>query len=651
MRRVLRTVCRFSLLLSTLGVRAACAQEVPLTPPGAVAPVHREASTSDGRDVRFGFFGGVFGGSPSLFQSYSLVDGSGSHFAGLDIGYDRHLRPQITVGATADLAFVAEPVVAATAFDETPTLFGSVRGRLGYRRQRWRASVTGGFAWTRDQVTVMNTAATAAFARRLGWTAGAGIDRALTSAWGFNAEYLYSRFGAADFGAFPEAHAAPTLSMQQLRIGVSYALTGSSGSDEAHPTIAPLDVSGWTMHGQMTYVSQYAAPFRAPYRGTNSLDPNAGRETGDVTVYLGRRLWEGAAVWINPEIDQGFGLSNTLGVAGFTSGEAYKLGYTYPYVRVPRAFLQQTINLGGAEETVDSSLNQFASTRTANRVVVTAGKFSVSDLFDTISYAHDPRNDFMNWALVDAGTFDYAADAWGFTYGAALEWYQSAWTARAGFFDLSNVPNSADLDSTFGQYQLVWELEHRHAIHARTGKLALVGFVTRGRMGNFDDAVALARSTGEPADMAAVRRYNTRTGVNLNGEQQLADDFGMFGRAGWADGSLEPYEFADIDRTVSAGVSLGGARWGRRADTLAVAAVINDISSSHRAYLNAGGLGILVGDGQLPHPGTERIIETFYRIPMGSWQITADYQFVVNPAYNRDRGPVSDLAIRLHTQF
>jgi high affinity Mn2+ porin len=232
-----------------------------------------------------------------------------------------------------------------------------------------------------------------------------------------------------------------------------------------------------------------------------------------------------------------------------------------------------------------------------------------------------------------------------------LEWYQSAWTARAGFFDLSQVPNSADLDSTFGQYQLVYELEHRHALNTRMGKVALVGFITRGRMGNFNDAVALAKSTGAPADIAAVRRYNTRPGVNMNVEQQLGDDFGVFGRIGWADGSLEPYEFADIDRTVSAGTSLGGARWGRHADTMAVAAVINDISGSHRAYLNAGGLGILVGDGQLTHPATERIIEAYYRIPMASWQITVDYQFIINPAYNRDRGAVSALAVRLHTQF
>src|SRR5262249_20185240 len=192
---------------------------------------------------------------------------------------------------------------------------------------------------------------------------------------------------------------------------------------------------------------------------------------------------------------------------------------------------------------------------------------------------------------------------------------------------------------------------HRHSIKTRTGKMALVGFITRGRMGSFDDAVALATGTGEPADIAAVRRYNTRPGVNLNVEQQLSSDVGMFGRAGWADGSREPSELTDVDRTASAGVSVTGSRWGRRADTLAVAAVINDITNSHRAYLNAGGLGILVGDGQLPHPGTERIVEALYRIPIGSWDLTADYQFIVNPAYNRDRGPVSAMAARLHTQF
>src|SRR5262249_4861127 len=358
--------------------------------------------------------------------------------------------------------------------------------------------------------------------QRIGWTFGAGLERAIRERWSANVEYLYTRFGRTDLASPAGTPIASGLSTNQLRLGLHYALGDDIGSRGEPLGIAPLDADQWSVHAQTTLVGQYAAPFNAPYHGTNSLDPDIGRETWDVTFYLGRRLWNGAALWINPEIDQGYGLSNTLGVAGFTSGEAYKVGYTHPYVRVPRAFVQQTIDLGGATETVDPGLNQFRTTRTANRVVATIGKFSVSDLFDTITYAHDPRNDFMNWSIVDAGTFDYAADAWGFTYGAALEWYQGRWAARFGLFDLSLVPNSADLDSNFQQYQVVYEVEHRHSIHTRTGKTALVGFVTRGRMGSFDDAVALAKITGEPADIAAVRRYNTRPGVSLNVEQQLA---------------------------------------------------------------------------------------------------------------------------------
>ena len=163
------------------------------------------------------------------------------------------------------------------------------------------------------------------------------------------------------------------------------------------------------------------------------------------------RLWRGAELWINPEIDQGFGLANTLGVAGFPSGEAYKVGQTYPYARLPRAFIRQTIDLGGETGKVEAGTSQFAGSQTANRLVLTVGKLSVVDIFDTNKYAHDPRNDFMNWALVDTATFDYAAESWGYTYGAAAEWYQGNWTVRGGLFDLSVVPNSPDLDPTFSQ--------------------------------------------------------------------------------------------------------------------------------------------------------------------------------------------------------
>jgi high affinity Mn2+ porin len=238
----------------------------------------------------------------------------------------------------------------------------------------------------------------------------------------------------------------------------------------------------WSVHGQTTYVSQYAPPFHAPYRGANSLDTNAGRETWDATLYAGLKLWQGAELWVNPEINQGFGLSNTLGIVGFPSGEAYKVGFDDPYMRVPRYFIRETIDLGGASEKVEGGINAFASAQSADRLVLTVGKFSVPDVFDTIKYAHDPRADFLNWTVVEAGTFDYAADPWGYTYGAAAEWYEGPWAVRGGLFDLSIMPNNIQLDR-FRQFQIVYELEHRHEIAGQPGKIALDGFITRGRMG------------------------------------------------------------------------------------------------------------------------------------------------------------------------
>jgi high affinity Mn2+ porin len=275
----------------------------------------------------------------------------------------------------------------------------------------------------------------------------------------------------------------------------------------------------------------------------------------------------------------------------------------------------------------------------------------VTDVFDNNKYAHDPRNDFMNWAIVDTGTFDYAADAWGFSYGAAAEWYQGDWTVRAGVFDLTIIPNSTDLDPTFEQFQWVGEIERRYDLWGQPGKLAVTGFLSRGRMGSFEDAIQLAALTGGPADIAAVRHYNGRSGLSLNLEQQITDDLGMFARAGFANGDVEPYNFSDIDRTIAAGLSLSGKRWGRPDDTAGLAGVVNGISKTHEAFLNDGGLGILIGDGMLPHPAPEQIVEAYYALPVSAVRLTLDYQFIVNPGYNSDRGPASVVSARLHAQF
>jgi high affinity Mn2+ porin len=612
-------------------------------------------------------------GSLDLFRAYDGFTGAGSHFGGLQAGYNYELRSHVVIGVEADVSFPStfsasqdftSPAIGAATYSDTVEMFGTVRGRVGYDVGHWLYYVTGGLAWTYDQFNRTEIIAGAAggpppgtveavFAGRVGWTVGGGVEAPVAPGWSVKAEYLYAQFGNTAV-AFPLGGQSFTsdLSMHEVRVGLNYKLgAGESKPEGGGWGPSPIETDNWSIHGQTTYVNQYAPPYHAPYNGANSLSSNAGRETWDATLYIGRRLWEGAELWIDPEIDQGYGLSNTLGIAGFTSGEAYKVGSTYPYLRVPRAFIRQTFDLGGASEKVESDLTQFAGSQSANRIVVTVGKFSVSDIFDTIKYAHDPRNDFMNWSLVDAGTFDYAADAWGFTYGAAVEWYQGNWALRTGLFDLSTVPNSTELDHTFNQFQFVYELEHRHELWGQPGKIAVDGFVSRGRMGNFDDAVALAQLTGTIPNTADVRRYGSRPGVNLNAEQQVVPNVGIFGRVGWADGKVEPYEFTDIDRTASAGLSLDGKLWSRPDDTFGLATVFNGISNAHIAYLNAGGLGILVGDGQLPHPGLEEILETYYRFPLGAWQVTADYQFIANPGYNRDRGPVSVISARLRTQF
>jgi high affinity Mn2+ porin len=300
-----------------------------------------------------------------------------------------------------------------------------------------------------------------------------------------------------------------------------------SGNDPS--TSSQSDV--FAIHGQFTLTAQGTPGFTSPYAGPNSLTPHQIKETTDATLYAGVRPWQGGEVWINPEMDQGFGLSNTLGVAGFPSAEAYKVGKSNPYFRLQRLFFRQTINLGGARDDATATLNQFAARRTADRVVLTLGKFGVGDVFDTNRYAHDPRADFLNWTLVDAGSFDYAADAWGYSTGAAVEWYRGPWTVRAGLFNLSKIPNGEMLERDFSQFQLDGEIEHRHTIGDRDGAVRVTVFRNHGRFGRFDDALALAVKTGTAPDTALVRDWRTRIGASVNLEQAVTASVGVFARA------------------------------------------------------------------------------------------------------------------------
>ncbi len=611
-------------------------------------------------------------GSLDLFGAFDAFDGSGSALGGLHAGFNFMSPSRLVLGFEADVWFpgtlqggqnFSSPVVGAANYNDTIEMSGTVRGRVGYDISRWLYYVTGGFAWTYDQFTrtqltdspIGKTPAgtvETSFLGRIGWTVGAGVEVPIAPGWTARFECLYSQYGNTSV-LFPVGgqRFQSDLSTQEVRWGVNYKLDSDASKWSVLTAPKAPEDNGWSLHGQTTLAIQYAPPFPAPYRGANSLDPNAARDTWDATMYIGRRLWEGAELWVNPEIDQGFGLSDTHGIAGFPNGNAYKVGATYPYLRLQRAFIRQTIDLGGETEKVASDFNQFGGSQSSNRVVITVGKFAVWDWFDGNKYAHEPRSDFMNWALIDTATFDYAADSWGYTYGATVEWYQGPWTWRGCFCDLSIVPNSPELDPTFKQFQWIGEIEHRHELWGQPGKIIATGFLSRGRMGRFDDALNVAQLTDSTPDTSLVRRYGSRGGISLSVEQQVSSDLGLFARAGWADGNVEPYEFTDADRTVAAGLSLSGQRWGRPHDTFGLAGIVNGISGIHAAYLNAGGLGILVGDGQLPHPGSERIVEALYSFPIGSWLATFDYQLVANPGYNRDRSPVSIIGTRLHAQF
>ena len=432
-----------------------------------------------------------------------------------------------------------------------------------------------------------------------------------------------------------------------LVCGLGFSMTVSASDD-----VTATEPEAWNFYGQVTHVTQWHGSFRSPYSGDNSLDGGSRHEaTNDLTLYAGMRLWPGAELYANPEIDEGFGLNNTLGMAGFSSGEAYKVGAHHPYLRLPRFFLRQTIDLSGNKQSLESGANQLAGGRSENNLVFTLGKFAITDIFDTNIYAHDPRSDFLNWSIVDAGAFDYAADSWGYTKGLAAEWTQSWWTLRGGVFALSSQPNSERLDSGFRQYALVGEFEERHQWWGNDGKFKVLGFINRGNMASYTDAVRAGLTTGSVPDAGSVRRMQSRPGIAFNLEQALSSTVGMFARLSWNDGRKEAFDFTEINRSLSAGLSIGGAGWGRQEDKLGVAVAINGLSKEARQYFSAGGMGILIGDGQLNY-GWEQILESYYSLPIAKdLRLTADYQYVVNPAYNRDRGPVSIYAMRVHWDF
>jgi high affinity Mn2+ porin len=449
---------------------------------------------------------------------------------------------------------------------------------------------------------------------------------------------------------------AAALALSGLATGSSSVAAPSTAEPAAGPPdpvkTEPVD-KRLSLHGQVTFIEQYHPSFASPYSGPLSLDPgNRADETLSVTLFLGARLWPGAEIYVNPELLQGFGLSNSTGIAGFTNGEAFKVGTTAPVGKISRAFLRQTFALGDATEAVDANQNQLAAQRPGDRVTITVGKYAVVDIFDDNRYAHDSRAGFLNWTVNELGAFDMASPAFNYTYGATVEWYRARWAVRTGFFLEPTHPNSQQIDTTFDHFQPLMELEERHALRGQPGKLKLLVFGKYVAAGSFSDALALSEATGQTPATALVRDgrvWGYGGGVNL--EQQITANLGIFARASVQAGQYEEFAFTQVQKSVSAGLASTGAKWGRDHDAFGLAVVANGILEQERAYLAAGGTGIIIGDGALNY-GAETIVETYYEVAPCDWAtVTLDFQRVNHPAFNRDRGPVSVFGARVHLEF
>ena len=438
------------------------------------------------------------------------------------------------------------------------------------------------------------------------------------------------------------------LLLLNMAIPVARGQDGSTTEQSQDSTKStPPDPQPWTLHMQSTVVGQGHPSFPAEYTGLNSLTTGTSvRETVSVDVTGSVRLWRGGEFFGDLLMWQGYGLNNSVGVAGFPNAEAYRVGKTYPDFFLCRAFIRETIGFGGETEAADDGLG---STKNVRNLTLTLGHLSAKDIFDTNAYSNDGRSQFMNWVLVANGAWDYPADTLGFTNGAAAELNTHAWRGRLGIFQVSKVANGIRLDWNLAHaWSAVGEIERRCTPKGHPGALRLLAYDQRAHMGSFQAAIDNP-SLGENIYLTAAYRYKYGFGINL--EQEIRKNLGAFARLGWSDGKNQTYEFTDVDRTATAGLSLKGARWRRPQDTVGLAAVVNGISAVHRQYLAAGGLGITVGDGALDYRA-EHIAETYYNWKIAKhFQLTLDYQFAQNPAYNHVRGPVDVLALRFHTEF
>ena len=598
----------------------------------------------------------------------SVGNSFGSLYGGLQAGYNYVLPSRLLLGAEADITFpnfqtgadgliFTGGTVQGTTVTDQIDYIATLRGRFGYAFDRWLIYGTGGFAWSQARFGETPGVASSEdliLLTRTGWTLGLGAEVAIAPDWTARIEYLYDRFGTVA-GVFPSGTGyGSVFDINTLRFGLNYKLGVADAGTPANAGSDPWPIApgSWNVHGQFTFIEQGYPAFHSPYEGANSLSgASQAKNTVSATGFIGYRPWDGTDIYINPEITQGFGLSDTLGIAAFPNMEAQKASFPMPRVDMARLYVQQTFGLGGEQETIADGPNQIAGQKDISRLTIIAGRFAVTDFFDNNAYAQSGRTQFFNWNVDCCGAYDWTMDQVSYTWGAMAELNQKFWAFRAGYFLVPVVSNNDDFDTHVPDGEYIGELELRYSLVSQPGKLQLMAWANRANMGTYAEALAEPITTPNYPDIALTRAVRTNYGFNANLEQAITSDLGVFARASWSPGLDEIIGWTDCDESASAGAVLKGTSWGRPNDRIGAAGVIDGLSPEARAYFAAGGLGILIGDGALNYR-PEKIFETYYSYSLNTWSaLTFDYQFVADPAYNADRGPVHIFAGRYHAEF
>jgi high affinity Mn2+ porin len=621
----------------------------------------------------------------------------GSLAGGLQLGYALRSGPRLLALET-DVTFpnflddddrIALHRTAVGSLEERLDASGSLRARLGWVVRDVAIYGTGGLAWARERVAFAAEGQDpdARVQLRGGWTAGAGFELPVGPRWTARLEYRYEQLARAG-ASFGPLDTSSTVGLHGVWLGMSWHLPSLGGdaardqaagapvaSERSGPLLgegaaalvsSPAPATGdaveppaaaepaWNVHGQSTVVAQGHPRFRSPYEGTNSLTGAAqGRNTVSATAFVGVRAWEGGELYVNPELMQGFGLDDTRGVAGFPNGEAQRSNFPAPRFNVARLYVSQTFGLGGEREAVEDGPNQLPGQRDVSRITVTAGKLAVTDFFLVNAYAGEPRTGFLNWNVYGGGSYDWTMDLLSWTWGSLVELNQQGWAVRAGYFLLPAVSNTNEYDLRVPRAgQWTAELELRHRLFGRPGKVQLFGWLSHGNIGSYPAALAAADATGSRPDVTLTRgqdRFNS--GVVASLEQPVSDDLGVFSRASWSPEQGETMGWTDCGESFSLGAVLKGSAWRRPLDSVGVAGLVEGLSPVARRYFEQGGMGTIIGDGALTYR-PETILEAYYTLaPSAAAALTLDYQLIVNPGYNAERGPVSVFAVRAHTSF